>query len=169
MLNLFGRLTEWRERAKARQAEFDRRLEEFRQKWETEIKPLPIEEAKRRAEALLSDRERCMCSSGPVSVQERLTMELLAPHLKEFFERYSFVCAGYDPSECLDRDLLTFPNGQPGEQYLYIGLDGCENNYVVKPGEEAIRILGAYHEEGEIECESLYHVLLKMDLFQSKL
>ena len=86
MFNPFHRIAEWWAREKGLAAESDRWLEQKKLRWETEIKPLPIEAAKHRVGPLLADPAKFECVIAPPENDAEL--ERLAPHLREFFERY---------------------------------------------------------------------------------
>jgi hypothetical protein len=106
MLNVVQRFRDWRERERAVYEEKCRRSREIEQRWETEFKPLSLEEAKRRAEVLLADPTHFRCETDRISDQERRKMDLLAPHVKAFFERFSEVKHVHEAGEYLQRSLL---------------------------------------------------------------
>src|SRR5438105_4404250 len=106
MLNLFRRFAEWRQRERVLKEETYQRSRAVVQEWETKIKPLPIDEAKRRAEVLLADPTHFHCQTDPISQPEQRKMELLAPHLRAFFEMYSEVRHVHGTDEYLERALL---------------------------------------------------------------
>ena len=172
MLNLVRRFREWQEREKARYEEENRRCREASRKWETEIKPLPIEEAKRRAEALLADPARFVCRTSPISHLERPKMDRLAPQLREFFERYSEVRPVDDAGERLERsslgsDPVITDDRKLSDQFLTVGWMGEENQLIVKHGEDTIRTWGP-RDEGE-DYPSVYHLLLDLDNWRIEL
>src|SRR2546425_362225 len=143
MLNVVRRFREWREREKSRYEEGCRRSREGSPERPTEIRPLPLDEAKLRAEDLLADPEHFQCETAPITEQERRKMELLAPHLRTFFERYSEVKHVNEAGEYLERSLLwleppIMENEKVSAQFLTIGWMGGEDTLIVKHGEEVI-------------------------------
>src|SRR5687768_7104079 len=113
MWTILTHLREWRARAKARTEEFERRSEEIERRfqelekqWEQEIAPLPLTEAKLRADRLLSDPSRFTWRQARLTEEDRAQLDHLAPYLKEFFERYAEVTLSPYTGDVVARDLL---------------------------------------------------------------
>jgi hypothetical protein len=92
---LLKRFAEWREKKRREWEEFERRVRQLDAERQNEINPLPFEEARQRAEALLADATEFECDLASQAAEPRL--EPLAPALRDFFERYDGVSGPFGP------------------------------------------------------------------------
>src|SRR4051812_32069755 len=165
-MNLLHRIRDWRtkrkehkEKEKERDEQAERDLDQAYEDWENRLMPLPVEEARRRAEALLDNPGRFRYEETPPTDEDRRKLASLAPFLREFLERYSLVKAVED-NQYLSRDLEG-----AGGPFLALGHDLGFDQLLVKPREEAIYHCGEGRKGPEPDrlCDSIYHYLLYVD------
>jgi hypothetical protein len=193
MVNPFRQVKAWWLRRKELQEQCYREIRQAWDDWEYELKPLPVEEAKRRAEALLADPHCFLCEEVPPTEEDRRKLEPLSPLLREFFQRYSRVTVMYADDwlgdEWLDRNIRVWNNRhetlkrygmldatgrdewlarivqEPDSPFLSVGGVHDQNTVLVRPGEEEIYVYGeATSDPGpKLRCATVYHYLLKLD------
>jgi hypothetical protein len=173
-------LLKWLAQRRLERREREEAKEQLWQKWREQqearvaaIKALPLDEVKRRAEALLADPLHFRCIGAPPDEVERQGLEKDAPHLREFFTKYAIVepfvggwqvtrsgVAAWEQKDgtCVESDRIVA---------IATTLTGDEL-YAIKPGEEAIYYIDLEDPpdvESEPECDypTIYHFLLSID------
>lgn len=172
MWNPIRGLIRWWSDQKREQEEIRQRLQQRSEYVRTEILPLSIATARQRAEALLADRTRFRCDKRFREKIEPSRLAVLAPLLREFFERYAFVQPA-DQAEGSAEEYLTM--GIKGEELgldetdlVPIGLVEGGHAYVaVKPGSETVYEVDDLcdPERGIHSYPSIYHYLLARDRY----
>jgi len=160
------------ERRKPKNIVFQRRWKQFGQELEAEINPLPIAEARRRAETLLSDPSRFHILKAPPTPKERSRLESLPPHLRAFFEMYQSVYhlkGGLSLSRCeIEREIEPY---LASRGVVVIGSTGLEHEHLdAGPADETIyevdAVEGCETEEALLSLtrfSSIFHCLLYYD------
>lgn len=146
--------------------EFERLSNQLEEELENLINPLPVEEAKRRAEVLLADRTRFECQEAPPQPSEAVRLQELAPQVRSVFEGYSRVHllpGGFNlERRAIEPSLM-------GHDLIVIGFSGREHEHLaVRPGEEAVFYVvedgGENDEQPWIHAfSSVYHCVLYFD------
>jgi hypothetical protein len=163
-MNLLKRIRDWWDREKELTEQVERETNEAFDDWEDNLMPLPVEEARRRATALLGNPDRFRCEEAPLTDEDRRKLASLAPLLREFLERYSRVRAVEDCQQ-VSRELKVWDG-----QFLALGGDVGFAQLLVKPGDEAIYEVAEWTEGPEPDhvCDSIYHYLLYVDRMNQK-
>jgi hypothetical protein len=158
-MNLLRSIRDWWNRDREMYDQVEREVNEAYDDWDNELTSLSVEEARRRAVALLGTPDRFSVEEATLTDADRLKLASLAPLLREFLERYSSVYAAED-SQYLSRKLE--PSVGP---YLALGYDCGFTQFLIKPGDEAIYIAGEATEGPGPDrlCDTVYHCLLYID------
>jgi len=158
-MNIFTRMRDWWNRKKEFDEQFEREVNQAYDDWDNELASLPVEEARRRAAALLANPDRFRCEEAPLTDEDRRKLAPLPPLLREFLERYSMVEAVED-TQYLSRELKG-----TNSPFLVLGSDPGFTQLLIKPGDEAIYEWGEATEGPEPDrlCDSIYHCLLYFD------
>jgi hypothetical protein len=170
------RIIGWSSRYERAHEEWESQIIELHQKLDTEINPLPIEEARQQAEILLADPHRFVCQQESLTDDSRLRLQALAPYLRVFFAQYSSVKQANVSGVSLDRSLdelddLDVPDAS---QYVIVGQEDTRILLAARVGEEAIYTFDEEPEEPEDEpgepihtFTSIYHYLIYIDRYRS--
>jgi hypothetical protein len=169
----FKRLTDrWAEQ-KRQQEEILQQVRQAGDEIDRDIKPLPTDEAKRRAEALLSDGTRFECNRTPPTDEEQASLDIFAPLLREFFQEYAHVStsSGLDHLDRRHEPALEIIQGvwRESERFIKIGQDGEHGFVAAKSAGEAIYVFDGEGEPSdeepnpESDYASIYHYILALD------
>jgi hypothetical protein len=127
-----------------------------------EVRQIPLDEAVKQAELLLSDPARFQCSESPLA-RDGAAASGLPRTARTFFERYDRVASLFSGTE-LARDEIGPSTVAPG--FTRVGNETEHTEVAVKTGEDTVYIL-ADDVPTEIVIEStyptLYHYIIAID------